>query len=281
MRLPGRALLLVGALAATVSFGAMTFLERLIFQPGLGAPGPTEGFEAEDVFLETADGVRVHAYWLDAGPGVDRAILFLHGNAGDASHRLPNASQLRALGAHVLLLDYRGYGKSAGRPSEAGVYADARAALDHLTRELGVPTGRTIVFGRSLGGAVAVHTAQDLPLAGLVVESAFPSVAGIARSYLGIGLDFWLRKRLASIDKAPAIRCPVLAIHGNRDRIVPIALGRKLFDAMPEPKEWHEVPGGRHNDTPYVGGERYWKIWRDFLARVAPLEAASNGETTP
>ena len=146
MRRLSRALLLVGALAAAVAFGAMTLLERLIFQPGFGTPGTTEGVETEDVFLRTDDGVRVHAYWLDAGPGIDRAILFLHGNAGDASHRVPRASRLRELGAHVLLLDYRGYGRSDGRPSEAGVYSDARAALDHLAKERSVPRSRALAI---------------------------------------------------------------------------------------------------------------------------------------
>lgn len=270
--------LLLAILATVAALGAMTFLERLIFQPGLGGPPPGFGaaqpsaeFGAEDVFLETDDGVRIHAFWLEAEAGVDRAILFLHGNAGDASRRLSGAARLRDLGAHVLLLDYRGYGRSEGRPSEKGTYADARAGLDHLRKARRIPLPRTIVFGRSLGGAVAVHTAQGVPLAGLVVESTFPSVADVARSYLGIGFDFWLGSKFASIDKVKAIRCPVLAIHGDRDRVIRISLGRRLFAAMPGAKTWHEVAGGRHNDTPHVGGERYWDAWREFLARVVPL----------
>jgi hypothetical protein len=250
----------------------MTFIERLIFQPGLRAARPTSEFVVDDVFLETEDGERIHCYWLAADPDVDRAILFLHGNAGDASHRLPNAEQLRELGAHVLLVDYRGYGRSQGRPSEEGVYADARTALAYLEKERGIPTERTIVFGRSLGGAVAVHTTQGVPVAGLVVESTFSSVADIARTFVGVGFDFWLGRMFASVDKAHAVRSPVLAIHGDRDRVIRMALGRKLFDAFRTPKRWLVVPGGRHNDTRLVGGEPYWQAWRDFLSEVAPLE---------
>ncbi len=152
LRRLGRALLLGAAVVAIVAWGLMTFVERLIFQPGLRAARPTSGFAADDVFLETEDAVRIHAYWLEAEPEVDRAILVLHGNAGDASRRLPNAADLRELGAHVLLVDYRGYGRSEGHPSEEGVYADARAALAYLEKERGIPAGRIIVFGRSLGG---------------------------------------------------------------------------------------------------------------------------------
>ena len=265
------------ALVALVGWSAMTFLDRLIFQPGLGKARTAEGRNAEDVFLRTEDGVRVHAYWLPGeshGRPADRAILFLHGNGGDASRRLPNADRLRGLGAHVLLLDYRGYGKSEGRPSEAGAYADARAALDYLTKDRGLSEDRIVVFGRSLGGAVAIDAVQGRAIAGLVVESTFPSIAAIARSYLGIGLDFWLATRFASIDKAGAIRCPSLVFHGSHDRVIRVGLGRRLFDAMPEPKRWFEIPGARHADTVRVGGETYWRTWREFLEQTVPLEAA-------
>ena len=261
------------ALAGLGGWSAMTFLDRLIFQPGLGRARTPVETDAEDVFLRTEDGVRIHAYWLageeDDRPA-DRAILFLHGNGGDATRRLPNAARLRDLGAHVLLLDYRGYGKSDGRPDEAGVYADARAALDHLTKDRGLPEDRIVVFGRSLGGAVAIDVVRDRGFAGLVVESTFPSIAAIARSYLGVGLDFWLGTKFASIDKVASIRCPSLVFHGSRDRVIRVALGRRLFDALPEPKRWFEIAGAKHNDTIHVGGDAYWTAWQEFLERTVP-----------
>ena len=160
-------------------------VDGVIFHPSPGADLRPEqvGLAGEDVFLTTEDGVRIHAFWLPA-EGATRALLFLHGNAGNASHRLPNAAELVGLGAHVLLLDYRGYGLSEGRPSEAGAYADARAGLAHLTETRGIEEGRIVVFGRSLGGAVAVDLVQDREVGGLILESTFTSVADMARSVL-------------------------------------------------------------------------------------------------
>jgi predicted alpha/beta-fold hydrolase len=139
-------------------------VDRMIFYPEPGVDLRPEQLDVvgEDVRILTEDGVRVHAFFLP-NPGATRAILFLHGNAGNASHRLPNAAALMQLGSHVLLLDYRGYGLSEGRPDEAGVYADARAGLAHLVDHVGIPERRTVVFGRSLGGAVA-DSREHLPL---------------------------------------------------------------------------------------------------------------------
>ena len=154
---PTRGILILGAALLGVIFVWGRLVDRVIFHPSPGADlRPAQiGLQGEDVFLETEDGVRIHGFWLPA-EGADRALLFFHGNAGNASHRLPNAAALVGLGAHVLLLDYRGYGLSEGRPSEAGVYADARAGLAHLVETRGIEEGRIVVFGRSLGGAVAV-----------------------------------------------------------------------------------------------------------------------------
>ena len=261
------------ALAALVL--AMAFWDRffdsMIFQPTPGADRDLElSFAAEDVFLDTRDGVRIHAYFLDA-PGASRAVLFLHGNAGNASHRLPNAAELARLRAQVLLLEYRGYGRSQGRPSEAGVYADARAGLAHLVEARGVPEARVVAFGRSLGGAVAVDLAREHRLAGVVLESTFPSVAAMARSLLGIPVGALVGSRFASDAKIRDLRSPLLFFHGDRDRIVDIELGRQLFELAPEPKAFEVVRGAGHNDVPMVGGRAYFQRLGRFLDEVAPL----------
>ncbi len=260
------------ALAALVI--AMAFWDRIfesmIFQPTPGADRDLElSFAAEDVFLDTRDGVRIHAYFLDA-PGTSRAVLFLHGNAGNASHRLPNAAELARLRAQVLLLDYRGYGRSQGRPSEVGVYADARAGLAHLVETRGIPEERVVVFGRSLGGAVAVDLARDRPLAGVVLESTFSSAAAMARSMLGVPLGALVGSRFASDEKIQDLRSPLLFFHGDRDRIVDIELGRQLYTVAPEPKAFEVVHGAGHNDVPMVGGQRYFRRLERFLDEVAP-----------
>jgi pimeloyl-ACP methyl ester carboxylesterase len=263
---------LLSALPLLLTCGMWNQLvDSLIFQPSRGVDLRLEdlGIEGEEVFLRSEDGVRLHAFFLPA-PGASRALLFLHGNAGNASQRLPNAAQLVQLGTHVLLLDYRGFGLSQGKPSEPGVYADARAALAHLVETRGFPEARIVIFGRSLGGAVAVDLAQERGLAGLVLESTFPSVADVARSVLGAPAALLLRGRFESGRKLARVRCPLLFFHGDRDRVIDFALGRRLFELAPGPKAFETIPGAGHNDTTQVGGRAYFARILRFLDQVAP-----------
>lgn len=243
-----------------------SWIERLIFYPSPGVDLRPEqlGVDAVDVFLEPEPGLRVHAFHLSS-PGAERAILFLHGNAGNASHRLPNAVELMRMGADVLLLDYRGYGLSRGSPSEAGVYADARAALDHLTGPLGWDEPQIYLFGRSLGGAVAVELAQQRELGGVILESTFTSAADVANSAFFRPIGLLLGDRFDSLARIGHVRAPLLFFHGDRDPVIPHALGRRLFDAAPEPKSFHTLIGAGHNDTVQVGGRPYLDVIRAFL----------------
>ncbi len=246
-------------------------VDRMLFlpTPGVDVTPARLGVDAEEVFLATEDRVRIHAFYL-AAPGATRAILFLHGNAGNASHRLPNAALLAELGAHVLLLDYRGYGRSEGRPDEPGVYADARAGLRHLVRERGLPERRIVLFGRSIGGSVAVDLAQDRPLAGVILESSWSSLADVAAASFGPLGRIVCSGRFDSMRKVGRLRAPLLFFHGDRDEIVPWTLGRRLFDAAPEPKAFETLAGAGHNDTLEIGGRPYLERIRHFLDEVAP-----------
>jgi fermentation-respiration switch protein FrsA (DUF1100 family) len=247
------------------------FVDALIFQPSPGIDlRPSQlGIKGEEVFPETEDGVRLHAFFLPA-PGATRALLFLHGNAGNASHRLPNAAELVRLGTHVLLLDYRGYGASEGSPSEAGVYADARAGLAHLVEKRGLPESRIVVFGRSLGGAVAVDLVRGRRLAGLILESTFTSAADVAQTALGWPASVLVRGRFDSAAKIGEVRCPLLFFHGDRDEIIAYPLGRRLFERAPEPKAFETIRFASHNDTVEVGGRPYFARIAAFLDEVAP-----------
>lgn len=264
-------ILALAIVAVVISLGNWigAFVDRLVFHPLRGADRtPLErGLEAEDVYLDTEDGVRIHAYWLPAR-GTDRAFLFLHGNAGNASQRLHNAARLGRLGAHVLLVDYRGYGLSEGRPTETGLYADSQAALDHLTRDRGIPDERIIVFGRSLGSAVAVELARERPLGGVILESAFTNIEDVARSAVGWPLSSFARGRFDSRSKIAAVVAPLLFFHGDADEIVPYALGQNLYHAAPEPKAFETLHGANHNDTVEVGGEAYFRRIGAFLDSV-------------
>ena len=267
-----RLVLVYGAVLALVLGMWSRIVDGMIFYPTAGADLRPEqvGLVGEDVFLVTADGVRIHAFWLPA-EGATRALLFLHGNAGNASHRLPNAAELVALGTSVLLLDYRGYGLSEGSPSEQGAYEDARAGLAHLALERGFADDRIVVFGRSIGGAVAVDLVQDRSLAGVILESTFTSLSGMAASILPPAAPF-VRGRFDAETKIKRLRSPLLFFHGDRDEIVPYRLGQKLFEAAPEPKAFETIRGAGHNDTTQVGGRPYFERIGRFLDEVAAPE---------
>ncbi len=261
----------LGLVAGALALLVRGLADRVIFQPSSGMDVRPEqlGLDAEELYLRTDDGVRVHAFWLPA-PGADRAILFLHGNAGNASHRLPNAGELVRLRAHVLLLDYRGYGKSQGSPSQAGVYSDARAGLEHIAQARALPPERTILFGRSLGAAVAVDLAQDQPLAGVILESAWSSLADVAGHALWLPVGRLLGGMFDSAAKISRVRAPLLFFHGDRDRTVPIELGRRLYAAAPDPKAFWVIRAAGHNDTTLIGGRAYFERFQRFLDEVAP-----------
>jgi fermentation-respiration switch protein FrsA (DUF1100 family) len=246
-------------------------VESMIFYPVPGVDITPEqlGVSGEEVFFTTEDGVRIHAFYLPA-PGARRALLFLHGNAGNASHRLPNAAELVNLECSVLVIDYRGYGLSEGRATEAGVYADARAGLAHLVEQRGFPENRIIVFGRSLGGAVAVDLAQGREFAGVILESTFPSIADVASNGpAGALFGALAGKRFDSASKIGRIRAPLLYFHGDRDGVIPYELGRRLFDIAPEPKAFETVHGAGHNDLTQIGGRPYFERIRRFLDETA------------
>ena len=223
----------------------------------------------QEVFFDSSDGVKLQAFFVPRAAS-DRVVLFLHGNAGNASHRLEDAVRLANLGTNVFLLSYRGYGKSEGSPSEQGVYTDGRSALTYLQLELGFTVDRTVILGRSIGSAVAVEIAQDIPVAGLVLVSAFSSGRDFARVH-GLSWMAWLTgEPFHSIEKISRVTAPVLFIHGEQDDIVPIELGRKLFEACPSPKTWRSLPGAGHNDLIQRAGAKYWIWTQEFMDTVVP-----------
>ena len=208
--------------------------------------------------------------WYLASPGSEKALLWFHGNAENTGDGLGQAEFYSRLGVNVLAVDYRGYGKSEGSPDEAGVYRDADAAYDYLVQVRHIQPKNIVVFGHSLGGAVAIDLAARRECGALIVQSSFTSIRDMARHTFRIPLFEYIPKsRFDSLAKIQRVRAAVLVLHGTRDDIVPFSMGQRLFAAAPEPKLFFPVKGAGHNDVTEMGGEKLLERFKCFLQRPA------------
>jgi fermentation-respiration switch protein FrsA (DUF1100 family) len=276
---------IVVLLCACLAGYVMLFEDSFIYFPSKypagrwerGTPQAREGqivAEIQDVQLTSADGVRLHGWYSTPRRIQDSALqplnaratlLFLHGNAGNISDRYEIVVELMQLPVNVLIIDYRGYGKSEGSPSERGLYDDARAAWDYLTTARGIPASNIVIFGESLGGAVAIDLASKVEPCGLVVQSSFTSIADMAAEVLPFVPRFIIRTKMDSLSKIVNVSCPKLFIHSQTDEIIPYRLGRRLFDAAREPKQFYEVKNASHNLMNVIGGAAYYNALRTFI----------------
>jgi uncharacterized protein len=259
------ALLAVTALLALL----VGFQRKLVFFPdGPMRLTPAQvGLPAEDVTLATADGLRLGAWWIPA-ESERGALVFAHGNAGNIGDRLDFAAFFRGHGLSVLLFDYRGYGRSDGTPGERGTHLDMDAAVAFVASR-GFGPARTVLYGESLGGAVAIAAAVRHRPAALVVASTFTSVPDVAhvhypwapRALVHIGYD--------SLRLMPQVSCPVLVLHGPDDRIIPFAMGEALFHAAREPKRFARLVGD-HNDGGILRSPEAQRALTELLNTVLP-----------
>jgi fermentation-respiration switch protein FrsA (DUF1100 family) len=218
----------------------------------------------QDVYFETEDGKRLHG-WFFPLEGESPVILFFHGNAGNISHRLDNIDRLLKKGLQVFIFDYRGYGRSEGRPSEKGIYRDGLAAYDYVVRRRGIGPSEVVLFGRSLGAAVAVEVASKRQVKSVILESAFTSSKDMAKSMMLFALfSPLLPAHYNNLEKIGRVSVPKLIIHGQADEIVPFRMGRTLFEAANPPKYFLPLKSAGHNDTYVVGGEAYFKTFAAF-----------------
>jgi len=240
----------------------MLFEDSFIYFPSKGGVGPSPG---EDISLTAADGVRLHA-WYAAEPAARLSILWFHGNAGNLEDRRGMFRSLRQLPANVLVVDYRGYGKSEGKPSEAGLYLDARAAWDWLSAR--TPPGRIVILGKSLGSGPACELASRVPCGGLVVQSAFTSAPDMAWRVVPLFPARWfMRTKFDNLSKVPGIACPKLFIHSRDDEVIPFRMGERLYAAASEPREHAWFDGAGHNDLWIVREKEYFALLARFLDR--------------
>ncbi|MBW2650181.1 MAG: alpha/beta hydrolase [Deltaproteobacteria bacterium] len=224
------------------------------------------GLSYETVSFKAADGVNLSGWFIPAGKprGV---VLFCHGNAGNISHRLDSILVFHHLGLSTFIFDYRGYGASEGKPTEAGTYLDAEAAWRYLTEERDLPPTGIILFGRSLGGAIAARIAQDHKPEALIVESTFTSVPDIAADiYPFLPVRLLSRFDYNAGEYIGRVACPVLVIHSTGDDIIPFAHGRRLFEAAKEPKQFLEI-AGTHNDGFVTSAKSYKEGLDAFISK--------------
>jgi fermentation-respiration switch protein FrsA (DUF1100 family) len=227
------------------------------------------GLTYEDVWFTAADGVKLHGWWV---PKPNAPVwLWFHGNAGNISHRLENIKLLaEEVGVQVFIFDYREYGKSAGSISREGTFLDAAAAYRYLTETRAIPGPELILFGRSLGTALATDTALTGPCRALILESAFTNSQEMAKLYAPFLSDWRPKVPYDNLGRVGQVKVPVLVIHGSHDEIIPVDMARRVFAAAAEPKELYLIPGAHHNDTYLVGGREYVGRLRAFIDRTIP-----------
>lgn len=271
------AVLVVVAIVVLVVVLAWALQRRLIYLPVPAAVPPVAEVlpGAREVTLETADGLRLGAWLLPAAePGRGMTVLVANGNAGNRSLRASLASALARAGFAVLLFDYRGYGGNPGRPNEAGLARDARAARRFATEEAGVAAGHLLYFGESLGAAVVTELATEHPPAGLVLRSPFADLAAVGRvHYPFLPVRTLLRDRFSVIDQIASVNVPTTVVYGSSDSIVPPGQSRAVAEAAAGPTRVVEIPGADHNDPELLDGQ-------ELIAAVVALSevGASGGD---
>ena len=226
--------------------GKMLFLSNM---PGraLTASPADIGLEYEDISMLTRDGEQLHGWYV---PATNRrgVVLFFHGNAGNISHRLDSIGIFHQLGLDTLIIDYRGYGQSTGKPTEQGTYLDAQAAWSYLVDERGIPADEIIIFGRSLGGAIGAWLGAQHTPAAVIIESSFTSGVDMARRlYPFLPARLITRLRYPVAEYASQLDCPVLVVHSLDDEIIPFEMGRSVYAAVKQRKSFLELRGDHNN----------------------------------
>lgn len=237
---------------------------------------PSYGVQYEEVWLRTDDGVKLNACYLPC-QGSRKVILCFHGNAEDIGTGFSHLEFYSRLGANLLALDYRGYGKSEGLPSEEGLYFDADAAYRHLIVDRRHAPRNIVIQGHSLGGVVAIDLASRRECGGLIVEGSLTNAREMARRILRIPLMGYVpRTRFDSLSKIPSVRAPALIVHGTDDALIPFSMGKRLFENATEPKFFLPIPGAGHDDILEVGGEMYLQRLKTFMDSLSanPLTKA-------
>lgn len=263
--------ILIGGLAVYIGLAAYLYLFQAgyVYFPELPSrrvetTPASMGLPFETLKIATEDGETLEGWFVPAREA-RATLLYFHGNGGNISHRVELIEMFHRLGLNVLIVDYRGYGDSTGKPSETGTARDAEAAWRHLAETRRVPAGEIVLYGESLGGAVAARLAQDHTPRALVLYAAFTSIPDMARHYYPyLPTALLARYRYDTRAALAALRCPLLILHSREDEIVPYRHGEELLAAAPEPKKLVDLHGS-HNDAPFVSREKFVQAVEEFL----------------
>ncbi len=258
----------------------MIFEDKFIYQPlkfPLGIWELQQEFSSEkqiipkiqDIYFKTIDNINIHAWYCspiykNKEVKTENIFLWFHGNAGNLSHRLELIFNLVKIPAHIFMIDYRGYGKSEGKPSEEGLYLDAYSAWEYLQKNLNIIKEKIIIAGESLGGAIAIDLASKVNPTGLIAQSTFSSIPDMASIVMPFIPKKFIKTQMNSLEKIKRIKCPKLIIHGLNDEIVPYEFGLKLFEEAEEKKELYTVENAGHNEIYLIEGSSYLQKLKEF-----------------
>jgi hypothetical protein len=267
--------LFVSILVAYVLVLALSriFEARLIFFPNypdrLGGDWEPRGLGVENVWLTADDGTKLHAWWIPH-EAAQFTFLAFHGNAGNVADRAMVYEFLRDTPANVLALEYRGYGRSEGRPSERGIYRDADAAYLYLVNTKGKDAKTIISFGQSLGTAVAARLAAHHEVGGVVMEAPFPSASRVARKFYWFlpGVGLLLHSQFDTKERLKRINAPILIVHCKQDPVLPFQFGLEVYNAARGPKDFLEINGQCHEEASVIAPENYRAALRAFLGNI-------------
>lgn len=239
--------------------------ENYLFFPSKEYISPPSNLGVEEVWFKTNDGEKLHAWWLENKKD-SKTVIFFHGNAGNISDRVSQVQIFKKLKLNCLMVDYRGYGKSSGKiKKEKDIYLDSLAAWDYVIKEKGVQAKDIIIWGRSLGGAVAIDLAQEKDVFAVIAESTFYSVVDMAKKqYWFLPAGLITKYKFLSNDKVKNIKAPIMIVHSRDDEIVPFEQGERLFDKAIEPKVFLEISGG-HNTGIFESYDKYIEEIDKFL----------------
>ncbi len=255
-------------LLSLVSMTSCVLRNKMTFYPDKTSEIPAQNISeyVAEIYLQTCDGETIQTFLFNHADKEKRTlVIYFHGNAGNLYHRIDNAEAIYSMNNNVLLVSYRGYAKSTGKPSEKGIYQDGEAAIKYAKEFLGYSENEIVIFGRSLGTTVAVHNSQNRNFKGVILVTPLTSGKGMAKA-MGLGfIKIIAGNSYNSLEKINNLQSPILIIHGTKDNVVPYNMGKELYESYNGEKEIVTIKNGGHNNLQDLDSNTYWGAIKLFL----------------